>query len=59
MMGRQKDGQDQFLYQFRLEDYVPEDHLLRHIERVLDLQGLHKHWRPSIATLGDRRSIRS
>lgn len=29
MMGRQNDILGQFLYHFGLEDYVPEDHLLR------------------------------
>ena len=43
MMGRQDGGQDQFLYNFRLEEYVPEDHLLRFIDRVPDLKGLREH----------------
>ena len=43
MMGRQDDGQDPFLYHFNLDDHIPQDHLLRHIDRVLDLNGLHQH----------------
>ncbi len=43
MMGRQDDGQDKFFYQANLEDLVPQDHLLRYIDRVLDLQGLREH----------------
>ncbi len=52
MMGRQDDGQDQFLYNFRLSDYVPEDHLLRHIDRVLDLKGLRSHLAPFYSHTG-------
>ena len=37
MMGRQDDGQGQFLYHFDLEELVPDDHLLRGIDRFLDL----------------------
>jgi transposase len=51
-MGRQNDSQDQFFYHFRLEDHVPEDHLLRHIDRVLDLRGLHDHLSPYYSTTG-------
>ena len=39
MMGSQDDRQDSFLYNFRLEDHVPQDHLLRRIDEVLDLNG--------------------
>ena len=34
MMGRQS-AQEQLFYEFRLEDHVPEDHLLRQLDRVL------------------------
>lgn len=51
-MGRQDDGQDQFLYNFRLEDHVPERHLLRYIDRVLDLQGLRDHLAPFYSHTG-------
>ena len=37
MMGSQDDRQDRLFYNFRLEDHVPEDHLLRRIDAVLDL----------------------
>jgi transposase len=52
MMGSQDDRQDQFLYQFRLEDHVPEDHLLRRINAVLDLSGLHEHLEPFYSHTG-------
>jgi transposase len=43
MMGRQASGQDRFFYSFSLEDHVPQSHLLRGIDRCLDLQSLHQH----------------
>jgi hypothetical protein len=46
MMGRQDEGQDQLFYQFNLDELVPQDHLLRHIDRVLDLSGLRAHLAP-------------
>jgi len=52
MMGSQDDRQDQFFYQFRLEDHVPEDHLLRRIDAVLDLSGLHDHLAPYYSHTG-------
>jgi transposase len=35
MMGTQK-GQGQLFYEFRLDDHVPKDHLLRRIDSFLD-----------------------
>jgi len=52
MMGSQDDRQDQFFYQFRLEDHVPEDHLLRRIDAVLDLSGLREHLAPFYSHTG-------
>ena len=36
MMGRQNSGQDRLFYSFNLEAHVPQDHLLRSIDRHLD-----------------------
>lgn len=46
MMGRQDDGQGQFLYHFVLEDMVPEDHLLRGRDRFLDLDDWRRQLEP-------------
>jgi len=43
MMGRQDSGQDQLFYQGNLNALVPQDHLLRYIDQVLDLSGLRSH----------------
>ena len=52
MMGRHDDGQDPFLYHFNLDDHVPKDHFLRHIDRFLDLKGLHQHLAPHYSHTG-------
>ena len=43
MMGQQGGGQDRLFYSFNLDDHVPSDHLLRSIDRFLDLDGLRQH----------------
>lgn len=43
MMGRQDDSQERLFYSFNLEEHVPQDHLLRHIDRCLDLSGFREH----------------
>jgi len=52
MMGRGESGQEQFFYAFKLEDYVPEEHLLRGIDQVLDLSELHAHLAPYYSHTG-------
>jgi transposase len=43
MMGQQRVGQDQLFYAFNLDAHVPPDHLLRSIDRHLDLADLRRH----------------
>jgi transposase len=43
MMGRQTDSQKKLFYSFNLEDQVPPNHLLRGIDRFLDLSDLRQH----------------
>jgi len=43
MMGHQAGVQDQLFYSFKLEARVPPDHLLRGIDRFLDLSELRRH----------------
>ncbi len=43
MMGHQAGGQDRLFYSFNLEEHVPQNHLLRGIDRFLDLRDLHQH----------------
>jgi transposase len=43
MMGRKPGGQKPLFYAFNLDDHVPADHLLRGIDRCLDLGELRRH----------------
>jgi transposase len=43
MMGQQAGAQDQLFYSFNLDRYIPSDHLLRGIDRFLDLSDLRQH----------------
>ena len=52
MMGRQKQGQGQFFYEFKLDDVVPRDHLVRKIDAVLDLDWVHGELAPYYADTG-------
>jgi transposase len=52
MMGRNDPDQKQFFYAFNLDDHVPKDHLLRHIDRFLDLSDLHDHLAPHYSHTG-------
>lgn len=52
MMGRQNDDQDRLFYEFNLDELVPEDHLLRYIDQVLDLKGLREHLAPFYSHTG-------
>ena len=51
MMGRQA-APEQLFYDFCLEDHVPDDHLLRRIDRFLDFDGLRTELRPYYSCLG-------
>ena len=40
MMGPKQEAQAALFYEFSLEDHVPQDHLLRSIDRFVDLSGI-------------------
>ncbi len=52
MMGQQGGGQDRLFYSFNLDDHVPQDHLLRGVDRFLDLGELRKHLAPFYSHTG-------
>jgi transposase len=52
MMGRLKREQGQLFYEFRLEEAVPDDHLVRKIGRVLDLSWVHDELVPYYSSTG-------
>lgn len=43
MMGQLSSGQGQFFYSFDLDSHIPQNHLLRGIDRCLDLTDLRRH----------------
>ncbi len=52
MMGSNNKSQDEFFYSFNLEEVVPEDHLLRSIDRFLDFSDLRGHLVPYYSHTG-------
>jgi hypothetical protein len=59
MMGERRVMQEALFYGFSLERHVPDNHLLRKIDRFVDLSELRAHLGPIIVTLGGPRSIPS
>ena len=43
MMGPQQEAQAALFYEFSMEDHVPQDHLLRSIDRFVDLASIRAH----------------
>jgi transposase len=52
MMGRQNNDQGPLFYEFRLDEAVPDDHLVRMIDSVLDLSWVYTELAPHYPTLG-------
>jgi transposase len=52
MMGDRLIRQESLFYRFRLDDHVPADHMLRAIDRFVDLDGLRRHLAPFYSTTG-------
>jgi transposase len=52
MMGRLNHDQPELFYSFRLEDAVPQDHLVRKIAAVLDLSWVHPELAPFYSKMG-------
>lgn len=52
MMGRQEVAQAPLFYSFNLDTHIPANHLLRGIDRFLDLSELHQHLAPHYSHTG-------
>ena len=52
MMGERTVMQEALFYSFSVENHVPADHLLRSIDRFVDLDGLRDHLRPYYSETG-------
>jgi transposase len=51
-MGERTVMQEALFYSFSLERHVPDDHLLRRIDRFVDLGGVREHLRPYYSDMG-------
>ena len=52
MMGERTVMQEALFYSFRIEDHVPDNHLLRSIDRFVDLSGIREHLKPFYSATG-------
>ena len=52
MMGERQVDQAALFYEFSLERHVPADHLLRAIDRFVDLEGVRAHVAPFYSPIG-------
>jgi transposase len=52
MMGERTVMQEALFYGFNLEQHVPADHMLRSIERFVDLSDVRKHLEPFYSSTG-------
>ncbi|MCP4942070.1 MAG: IS1182 family transposase [Planctomycetaceae bacterium] len=52
MMGPKQEAQAALFYEFCLEDHVPRDHLLRSIDRFVDLSGIRRFLAPFYSSTG-------
>ena len=52
MMGERTVMQEALFYSFSIEDHVPADHLLRSIDRFVDLDGIRVHLKPFYSSTG-------
>ncbi|SPJ24344.1 hypothetical protein PAA8504_02172 [Palleronia abyssalis] len=59
MMGPRQEAQPALFHEFSLEDHVPQDHLLRSIDRFVDLSSIRGHLADFYRHTGVRPSIPS
>ena len=52
MLGPRQEFQAALFYEFNLEDHVPDDHLLRSVDRFVDLGDIRSYLRPFYSDIG-------
>ncbi|OIQ31559.1 MAG: IS5 family transposase, partial [Roseobacter sp. MedPE-SWchi] len=52
MMGPRQEAQGALFYEFSIQDHVPQDHVLRAIERFVDLSSIRRHLAPFYSSAG-------
>ena len=43
MLGPKQEAQSELFYELSIDDHVPQDHLLRSIDRFVDLSSIRRH----------------
>ena len=59
MMGPKQEAQAALFYEFSLEEHVPQDHLLRSIDRFVDLSSIRVHLTDFYSNTGRHPSIQN
>ncbi len=59
MMGPKQEAPAALFYEFSLEDHVRQDHLLRSLDRCVDLNSIRGHLADFYSLTGRHRSIPS
>jgi hypothetical protein len=52
MMGERKVDQAALFYEFSVEQHVPAVHMLRAVDRFVDLAGMREHLKPFYSAIG-------
>ena len=52
MMGPRQEAQFALFYEFSIEGHVPQDHVLRSMDRFVDLSGIRHHLAPYYSSTG-------
>ncbi len=52
MLGPKQEAQSALFYDFSIEDHVPQDHILRSIDRFVDLSSIRQHLAPFYSSTG-------
>ncbi|SDZ02682.1 Transposase [Jannaschia faecimaris] len=52
MLGSRQEAQGALFYEFSIEDHVPQDHLLRSIDRFVELSSIRQHLAPFYSNTG-------
>ena len=52
MLGPKQEAQGALFYEFSIDDHVPQDHLLRSVDRFVDLSGIRQHLAPFYSNTG-------
>lgn len=59
MMGPRQEAQGSLFYEFSIEDHVPQDHLLRGMDRFVELSAIRQQLGPFYSRLDGHRLIRN